>query len=132
MPIFLNVFDQDSSSGAKTEFYSMAEWSFAGLQKRRMEKWPLDFPTLSVSISNDDWNVWVAVARETEGEAESTRSDEERVEMYLFGPLLIGSMRDSYSAIVLMANLADLALWGTTEYKAWFEEHVLKAKLEAE
>lgn len=116
-PLFLNI-EVKKRHVDRDPAIQLAAWVAAEFTKRRLEGYPLDMPVLAVEIEADGWLLHVVCAQENPRRPAD-------FDLVFLGPLRIGetySLPDTYR---LLENLCDMAIWGQSVYREWFEANVL-------
>ncbi|KAJ4304864.1 hypothetical protein N0V90_000392 [Kalmusia sp. IMI 367209] len=117
---FLSVCVHDTKDKRlENEHVRMFDWALAEFQKRyRRPGSLLKVPHLSIEVRADTWLLWCHI-----GQLRSEDRDARQPQA-----LVLGSTKDSYSLLVLIANLADTVSWGVSDngYRSWLEQEVLR------
>ena len=117
IPIFLNI-EVKKWYVNKDPALQLGPWVAAEYNKRAIEGYPLNMPAFAIEVDGDLWYLHTAIAR-----TNPKRPD--KPDIFFFGHLRIGDTNYEDDTRRLVETLCDIAYWGQTEYRGWFEENIV-------
>ncbi|KAL9597190.1 MAG: hypothetical protein Q9219_005312 [cf. Caloplaca sp. 3 TL-2023] len=90
----------------------LAIWTAAGFLKRQLMAWDLKFPVPGITVEGHVWRLYVFFWLDGE--------------ITMMGPVIIGSTETLSQTWQLIRSMYLLVRWGSTKYRKWFEDNILK------
>lgn len=97
-------------------------WAAAEFSKREYEGYSLDMPIVSISIRDNQWELYIAYP---EGFGDDVPDNQEYDTCVLMGPVPIGDTMGTSGVFTILQFLCQCADWGLNEYRKWFDTEIL-------
>jgi len=115
-PMYLTI-EVKRPNQDKDPLIQLGAWASAEFEKRELEGYSLDMPTLAIEIDGDTWRLWVVEAiTDREGAYQSC---------HFIGPVRMGGTDEVMDVFRILHFLCLCADWGLEEYRKWVDKQIL-------
>ena len=124
-PMFLNI-EVKRKNEAVDPLIQLAAWISAEFEKRKIEHYSSNMPTLAIEIHADEWFLHIVYAAPTETDGDGNGdADAHGYRLNFVGPILLGDTISLAGCLKLLDGLCRCAEWGVGSYQSWFRQEVL-------
>ncbi|KAL9047053.1 MAG: hypothetical protein Q9214_000270 [Letrouitia sp. 1 TL-2023] len=109
-PFFLDI-EIKKSQPVKNPEVQLAIWESGALQKKRHHGWDTSLPMPAITIEGHNWTYYLFIVMNED--------------LVMMGPFSMGNTANLLGIWQIVYRLNILIKWGTTTYKAWFDNEVL-------
>ena len=120
--MFLNI-EAKMPKSPRDPLLQLGTWISAEYEKRRLEGYPMDMPTVAILVDGDIWNMYVVFC---ESGTLNTLTLGRDYRLRFAGPKIIGDTTSIVGVFQIMHVIKAIYKWGLEVYKPWWKEHVLK------
>lgn len=124
VPLFLNI-EVKRRHQDVDPLIQLGAWISAEFEKRRVEQYPLDMPTLALEVDGDSWELHIVNAVQFKVPSLVNKSQIDDYKLQFLGSIDVGTTKDLAGAFKILDTLRRCIEWGNGPFRDWVGQNII-------